>query len=795
MKSYLIILSFLFVACFANAQALLENSLGESSNDFQSYVKNINDWKGSQTDENIKGYKWIQRWANFYETRTDGRGNLVSNADYIKTAQLVSQLKGSFQSSRASDSSWSPEGPDTLVGAYNPTSSHGVARVNCITFHPTDSNTYWVGVSQGGIWKTTNSGQSYTPINNNLPILRISDIAVDQNNPDVLYVSLGDYAYLGVALTTDGRKRNTHYGMGVYKSTDGGLSWAATGLTFDQTQFDQSLIRRVFVNPSNSQELIAGGISGVWHSNDGGVNWTQKLNEIIWDFEMNPFNSNKLIVSTGYISNLNFGTSSIWASADFGKTWSKSNAPIAPTGQVQRIEITVTKADSNVCYAVSCGMDRGFYAFYSSIDGGLNWSLVVDNTTAPNILEWYDGTGTGGQGSYDLTVYADVNNPARVFVGGINIWGSEDSGKTWNICSYWIRQYGFTPHADQHFLTHNPLDGKYYMCNDGGVFRTDSIAMGSWGNADTIPGYEFPTDWEDVSSGMQITSFYRVATSDSIEGVLVAGAQDNGSFYRDVDGVWRNVAGGDGMDCLLHPTDTNEIITSSQYGYVHKSRSRGQNYNYINYGGQGSYGWTTPLLRDPENSNRLFLGAVNLEEGFGFNNWSSVGFFPGGNPTVISAFDVSTGDNDVMVVAKRIDYAQSYNSQVFYTINGGNTWQDITNGLPDSLYITSVKIDDRNDKIIWASIGGFVTGVKIYETQNGGATWQNRSGNLPNIPVNCIEQDKLSGNNALYVGTDVGVYYTNDSLATWELYSKDLPNVIVSDLEIHYKTRRIYTST
>jgi photosystem II stability/assembly factor-like uncharacterized protein len=118
-----------------------------------------------------------------------------------------------------------------------------MGRINCIEFHPTDANIFWVGVAQGGVWKTENGGQTYFPLSDNLPMLRISDIEVNPNNTDEIYICVGDFAYIGVGLDLDDRKRHTHYGLGVYKTTDGGNSWQPTGLTYSQTQRNNTLMR------------------------------------------------------------------------------------------------------------------------------------------------------------------------------------------------------------------------------------------------------------------------------------------------------------------------------------------------------------------------------------------------------------------------------------------------------------------------------------------------------------------------------------------------------------------------
>lgn len=789
---YSLIILFLF---FASAIGAQEDFIPTNpSNNYLEYQQQFEEWYNKNQEE--KGYKWFNRWLNFTETRTGAYGKMVSTESYLKAAQQVSIEKGSSFGVRATDSTWIPEGPDTLVGAYEPASSHGVARVNTITFHPTDTNVYWVGVSQGGIWKTTNRGKSYFPVNEGLPILRVSDIAVDPAHPDTLYASVCDYAYIGVALSTDGRKRNTHYGVGIYKSYDGGLSWSPTGLTYEQDEFDYTLIRRVFVNPTNSQELICAGVEGILKSSDGGNIWTKIYNGLIWDFEQNPRNYKTLYASSGYLFNLNIGEPKMMVSHDFGATWKTVGQNVFNVNEdMQRVEITVSYADTNYLYAVSCNRARGLYGVYYSRDAGNSWTQTINENTGPNILEWYGGDGSGGQGTYDLTIYVDRKDPNKVFVGGVNLWGSADGGLNWDICSYWLRYFGFTPHADQHYLTFNPLDQQYYLCNDGGIKRTDTLMLGSWNDTRTVPNYEFPTKWEDVSSGMQITSLYRVGLSDSVPGYIISGAQDNGTFYRDATGKWMNISGGDGMDAVIHRTDPSQGVSSSQYGRFYQYVGNGSSVFNFNVFGGGSGAWTTPIEQSPTTAGDYYIGFENIVLASPQSGNRILGNLPSAGNDPISAFAVSGNLPSHIIVAKRPYFANSVNTKIYYTRNEGLTWQNITAGLPDSMFCTAVAIDDNDPKIVYATFGGFAEGQKVFKSINAGVTWINISRNLPNIPFNTIVQDIQSGNNALYVGGDVGIYYTNDSLSEWKLYSKSFPNVIVSDLEIHPKERRLYAST
>ena len=134
--------------------------------------------------------------------------------------------------------------------------------------------------------------------------------------------------YIGVALDTDDRKRHTHYGMGVYKTTDGGNTWAPSGLTFNQTQLDVSLTRRVLIDPNNTQNLLAGGVNGIYRSTDAGANWIQINDSLIWDLVQDPVNPNVIYAATGYLANRNIGTAGIIKSVDFGQSWSILNTGI-----------------------------------------------------------------------------------------------------------------------------------------------------------------------------------------------------------------------------------------------------------------------------------------------------------------------------------------------------------------------------------------------------------------------------------------------------------------------------------
>lgn len=785
MKKILFLLALIPQALFAQ----VFQPIPQKSN-FSSLARDFENYRSQHNLKNNKGWKWYARWEN----EEGMRRTLGNNNSFNMT--LVEELdKISINQNNASkQSGWLPFGPNVLPPAIDEISSHGMGRINCVTFHPTDSNIIYVGVAQGGIWKSINGGLSWTPITDQLPITRISDIAIDPNNPNVIYASVGDYAYLGVALETDGRKRHTHYGIGVYKSIDGGNTWAATGLSLAQNNLDASLIRRVFVNPFNSQELVAAGIEGIWKSYDAGSTWTKKSSLLIWDIERAAASSTQIYASTGFVNSLNRGSAGIIKSSNFGETWTSLSTGI-PATAVQRVELAISPADTDQIFAITCGLNRGFEGFYVSKNAGATWTKTYESTTGINLLGWDNSIGGGGQGTYDLAIVCDAQDPDKVYVGGINMWGTDDGGYTWDGMSYWLPYYGEYLHADQHQFAYNPLNETYYVANDGGLYASKKLQIGSWTAAQNQPNYEWPTKWKFLSDGMQITSFYRLALRKRY-GDVIAGAQDNSTFYR-TDTGWVNMIGGDGMDCALHPTDPLTLYGSAQFGYMVQSFDGGFSFNPIGPSNNENGEWTTPIKLSVNNPETIYLGYENLhkstDEGLSFNPLSNFPTMSNGIGAVISAMGIASSNENFLYVAKRINHQNNEPMKFYVSSNAGSTWQNRTAGLPDSLYCTSIAVAATVPNKAWACFSGFGLGAKVYKTENAGQSWTNISFNLPNIPMNCLVQDPKT--NILYLGTDAGVYYLLDSSSIWMRYSNNLPNVIVSDLEIHTDSNKLFAAT
>jgi len=788
----------LFLITNSNAQEYLYKNIDKENITFKAIQKSFNDWASTKKLSETKGWKWFKRWEQHYAQRANPDGSLPDVSILYQEALNYNAVKAN----RSNSTNWLPVGPNTLPTSPNPNSGHGMARINCVAFHPSNANIFWVGVAQGGVWKTVDNGLSWTPLDDGLPILRVSDIAVDPSNPDVIYVCLGDYEYNGVSLSLDNRKRHTHYGIGIYKTTNGGLSWSPTGHTLNQTNLDNSLLRKLIIDPNNSNNLVVGGFEGIWKSTNAGVSWTNtQANTIIGDMEQDPTNPNILYAATSYIFTLQTGTAGVLKSTDFGSTWTPLTTGIPPIDSAGRINIAIAPSDPSYIYALVIDKDRGFYGLYQSTNSGLSWTKKSTGSSPsnPNILAWYDGIGeVGGQGSYDLCLLVDPNDKNHIYTGGVNIWGSKDGGATWTASSFWSNGYGQSIHADQHQFKYNPLDDKIYVCNDGGIMRTDSIILKDW--QDIYNGDTWPTVWENLSSGMQVTSFYRLGINN---GRIIAGAQDNSTFYY--NGLsWSNVIGGDGMECFFHPTNLSILFGSWQYGGLARSIDGGFNFSYglgndikNVFGEEGE--WVTPWHYSLQSS-AIYAGYGNLwksiDDG---DNWTKLSTMPNMSgatfPAPASALARCSQNKNVIYMAKRIYHSYNSNSQLWATTNEGGLWTNVTAGLPDSLYFTYLAADDDNPSIAWVTCSGFTAGQKVFKTINNGTTWTNVTNNLPNLPVNCIVLDENSNDHSLYVATDLGVYYTNDNLTGWQLYGTGIPNVITSALEIDYTNQDLYVAT
>lgn len=732
------------------------------------------------------------RQKDFYEKRVSPNGNSNFAEAFYKANIERENIKSQYLNKKSN--SWTPLGP------FGKDDLAGIGRVNDVIFDSKDTGTYYICVGQGGLWKTTNSGKSWFTISGDLPILRTSSLAIHPKNSDTMYVATGDYAYLSHNIYANNSKRNSHYGLGIYKTMDAGKSWKPTGLSFLQTDFEGSLIQRVIINPITPNKLIAVGQKGAYYSADAGKNWQRTDTGLFWDLEIDVANPNKLYATTGYLKAYNIGEAGILYSNDFGLTWNKATVPFNKTGEVTRIEIAQAPSDANYLYAIACdaletGLNEGFYGFYQSLDGGKTWNSRISKIYKYNLLGWGLDASAGGQGKYDLAIVVDKSDRNKVTVGGVNIWTTTDGGLNFLPATFWQLNYQRKSlHGDVHSLRQHS-GGRIFACHDGGISVTTKVIGDN--PALLKPGTQVSTEWTHLTQGLNITSFYRLGiNSDSIS-KLMAGAQDNSTIAKD-NKDWYNLSGGDGMECTFSP-DNLSAYTSSQYGNINRFDYDPINGQFIYNGNleipSGEQGeWTTPFIAV---NDQLYVGYGNLYTYGPFDNiGQSISNFPNmpvyGYPKPLSAIAISQNAAQIYI-SKRSYPLDKVNGEVWLKKEGFG-WKDISANLPLQNYPSYLYTLNKSGNEVWITFSGFEAGQKIYYSKDEGSSWKNISYNLPNIPVNCVVvQDDKTKN--VYVGTDHGVYHLDKIKNEWELYSDGLPSVIISELEIHPKTSKLLAAT
>ena len=746
MKNLNLLLALLFISFTTSAQIWEENLLKTNANPtsaekfeaFENYRKVVPYTKGN-------GYKPYAREMDFVNERIK-EGNVFNpNALFIEWQKE----KEKYSNAKSSTSgNWVSKGPINTPIILSNNKKRGNGRVNCIAFDPIDEDIIWIGSPAGGLWKSIDGGSNWTTNTDNLPVMGVSHIAIDPINNQTMYIVTGD------ANATD------TYSIGILKSIDGGSTWNTTGLSYTVDQ--EKTVNKVLINPNHTDSLIAATNSNLMISSDGGTTWATTGIIGRWrDIEYKPNNRNVI-----YAAKQSSGGSNVYRTIDGGTNWNLINNGVSSTGK-HRPLIAVTPDNPEVVYALYSASDYGFHGLYKSSDAGDNWVL---QSNTPNILgRETDGSDAGGQSWYDLSLGVATNNEDLVYVGGINIWRSDDSGANWDIDANSGNGANYSyMHVDQHAFEFNPHTHVAYAGNDGGFYKyMDNL-----------------NKWVDISDGLEISQFYNLGLSKSNPNRVVAGAQDNGTEML-TGSTWDAIMGGDGMECAIDHYDEDIIYAEYQYGGLRKSYNGGNSWNNIkpvSYEG----GWNTPYEMHQTNNNLIVAGYDEVYRSTTAGAiWDSVSFNVS-NGAAIRSIALAPSDEDYI-------YAATY-SKIKVTKDAGQSWTYIKPGIPN-YNITDVAVSTTNPDRVWVTLSDYNNAHKVYESIDAGDNWTNVSGsNLPELPVNCIVYQG-GANDDLYIGTDVGVYYKDNTMSDWVPFNDGLPNVIVKELEIHYDEGTISAAT
>jgi photosystem II stability/assembly factor-like uncharacterized protein len=747
MKTRLIFFLLVFVVKLAFSQ-MNKPILGTN---YRQYVKEMDAYYATRDKGKGTGYKQYMRWQHINSSLV-GTDNQVKNFEALNFEAYKNLSEKIIKNAKveATHGLWEDLGPHDFSGSDS-FSNNALARVNCVEFHPTNPNIIWVGTPTGGLWKTTDHGGTWTCISNDFASIGINDIVVNQANPNVIYI-----------LTGDGDSGVTH-SIGVLKTSDGGLNWKETGLKFG---VDQTIIPHVLrMHPTNSDILFATTNFGIYKTVNGGNTWTLTNNsQFVWDLEFKPGDPNTIysVCENGILKSVNGGDTFIGSNTDF------PTDPMATTNPKTwiRLSLAVSPSAPNNIYVLCGGVPSSgmFSGVYKSTNSGASWSLQGNS---PNILaNTADGGGTSNQAGYDLTLAVDPTNDARIFVGAVNCWKSDNNGVNWSRETNWQRAFGAVDpfvHADFHGLKFR--GSRLYACNDGGIYYTD----------------DFGHSWGDISSGIGATQFYNI----SIDGAgYIGGTQDNGTNEATFGNMqMHNIAGGDGFSAIWHNSNHSIQYLSSQDVVIR--RQLGSNIIINSNYGSGEF-WDCILKNATNNDGILWAKKLktklirgNQMNDISFATWN---WYETGNEATglgeLKGYTQSISSPGLMYAAHEFNLIKTTN--VYAT---PAPWTVLTS--PDlNLYFEDIISDPSNSNRIWVVCGGFTAGKKVFYSPNGGTSWSNISGTLPNIPVLCISKQAGSGDK-LYIGTSIGVFYKESTMTDWNYYSNNLPNVRVEEIQLN----------
>ncbi|MBS1723898.1 MAG: hypothetical protein JSS66_13200 [Armatimonadetes bacterium] len=682
-----------------------------------------------------------------YMQRLNADGHMPADGMILAARQKADLLK--VQGNEIAAPQWTFLGPNNVGG-----------RVRAVVPHPTIANTIFIGSVGGGIWKTTDGGASWMPMNDNLPSLCVGALVIDKNDPNVLYAGTGE-SYFNTGFGENNKA--AIIGAGILKSTDGGTTWTQLPSTANA---DFNCVARLALSPEPNPVVIAATNTGLFRSTDAGLTWTKVRSGRMMDVDFHPTDPLKVVAG--------FDTApGICYSSDGGQTWTDS-AGITAT---LRCELSWSKSVSGNVYAAVCNANA--VKVWKSTNNGQTWTV---KTT---------GSGTGNYDAYNCALWVDPTNDNNVVIGGVNCARSTNQGASLSSA------FG-NVHSDHHAIVEEPLfDGttrrRVWFGGDGGIYTAANV---------------YTNTVSALNNQLGITQFYGGAVSDST-GRVVAGAQDNFTQVYSGSLNWTGVIGGDGVYCANDPNFPAVFYAGYYYLNLFRSTDSGANFPTDITGGISDRGGNTNcnfvpwIALDPNQSNTMLAGAKRLwrstnvrtgnpptwtvikppttDSAGGIDKGLKLDHFDPENPLNISTFAIAKTDSNVIWVGHN-------NGQLFKTIDGLGTspsWTrvDLNGPLPQR-WIACIVIDRNNADHVYVTYMGFAPD-NVWETTDGGASFHLVVGSgarqLISAPVSSLAVDPLNAGHLL-AGTDLGIFTTWDNGATWSASSQGPGTVPIDQL-------------
>lgn len=772
----------------------------------------------------------------YVANRTAGDNPLSIEQAGLQRSQAANAAKKLAKNAPGPDpatfnSAWNPIGPGPIeqIGRSDGAAITVSGRIGALAIRK--DGTFILGAAQGGIWTFDQNTGVWTDRTDNLPSLATGALAVAPSNDLVVYDGTGEGALSG----------DSYFGNGILKSTDGGMTWSHVSGDF----FVGVSVARLAVDPNNANHLYAAVLRGrggsrrvsppvhstygIWESKDGGVTWALLMASPgtslgATDIRLDPQAPKDLYSS--------FWGDKIYKSTDGGATWkpimnglpANANFMAGPPGPT-RFSLGLSHPASAPMATLYAGFDwtdtSGVYhpgRLFKSTDEGASWSQLPTGTGPFDTILDYCTT----QCFYDNVVEPDPTNPNVVFVAGSfgynmptpsgGIFRSDDGGMTW-------KNLGWDLHPDFHALAFDPNNSAQVLIgNDGGVWFSPDRggrpnASDPLSSAD-FQNYDLNGD-PGLGGGPVITQFNSIATNPTRTARIWGGSQDNGTERKAAASpLWFDLAGGDGGQVLVDPTDFNFVYGTyfgvSPYRITDGGAAFFSNQfitNGLNTNDRSEF--YTPFVLNQNNVNQLFLGTYRLYRtdsakaaSAGDVVWHVIspdlttgctGASPNGaRNCTISAIGVGGGTG---VYTGSLDGLVYFSPDAQVSLNP--TWTLVGrhgNGAGDkhslpNRPVASIAVDRSNYRIAYVAFNGFSAATPhqpghVFMTTNAGASWKDVSGNLPDSPVNSLILDPTYSH-TMYAGTDVGAFVTFNGGASWAPLGGGMPQVAVDQIDMN----------
>ena len=673
-------------------------------------------------------------------------------------------------------------------------------RITSIDVVNNNPNVIYVGAASGGVWKSESQGIDWKPIFDEENLQSIGAITIQQSNPDVIWVGTGE-----------GNPRNSlNGGFGIYKSLDGGENWQLMGLEKTRN------IHRIIVDRDNPDIVYVAAIGspwgehperGVYKTTDGGVTWKKILfinNKTgAADLVVDANNPNKLIAAMWqhrrkpYTFNSGGEGSGLYITYDGGKNWTKKTKDDGlPDGELGRIGLAISQSNPKVVYAL---IESKKNALYKSEDGGFKWKLVNSNSSGRG------SAGIGNRPFYYSDIFVDPKNENRIYSVFTYVNFSIDGGKSFNQL---MPAYGSNAgiHPDHHAWWIHPENPSFMIDgNDGGLNITRDKGK-TWRFVENLP----------------VGQFYHINVDNDFPYNIYGGMQDNGSWVGPAyvlksqgirNSYWQEILFGDGFDVIPDPKNSRYGYGMSQGGSVSLYDRETGSSKFIkpthpNPDIKLRFNWNAAIAMDPFDGETIYFGSqfVHKSSNQG-HEWEIISpdlttndpekqkQYESGGLTM----DATGAENYCTILAispslmeKNVIWAGTDDGRVQLTRDGGESWSNVTpnlQGYPKDGWVAQIKTSKFNKGEAYAVLNNyrnFDFKPYLFRTRDYGKTWESLLNNKPETFGYSLSlvQDPIE-KSLLFLGTENGLYISLDEGKAWTKWTENYPSVSTMDMVIH----------